>query len=577
MGTFFPIAFAAVIGRAAVKFAGYRLEHGIMLGSLEQIMGSRTLGGTLGTHARLRSFNLMALGLLALWAMSPVGSQAVLRLVSPKLANGTSQITMPYFNADKESVFASSVINSAPSSAQIQSSTTITSMFVAAILSPSDIKTGTTDLWGNVKIPYSSSLEPAAAGGWASPNDSVVYSSLTGVPFAAVQVGSTEFTMESSYMELSCGNMGEMSTFNDLQPFDYDVDNVTYSSSNGTYHGSNTSNTTFSSNTSTATWSLGMETFISPDFNKSLSLNSSSKSCQPGDHSYIASPCYLRSLTDSQPGTLLFQSLDLPFDPNSGPPTIRATYCQVQQIYVESNITCVQSSSTRDCRVVAQRNSERSHAPSSITPLSFPEIFDAISLGLPRSFGATESGSKSDPSVFYLTNTSTQFIVNADGPASFANVPDDIFGQRLGQLLNTYYTLSQTNTLITERSPTVLPDNITTTGTITTSEEIYSVSWAWFAFLFIATMLMLLAAIASLIFDRLTLNPEILGYTSSIVRDSKYVSLPTQGGPLDGLELTKKNRNFLLKMGAVQKSGRWHLAVLDQDDAIQTRGSRVYA
>jgi hypothetical protein len=576
MGTFFPIAFAAVIGRAAVKFAGYRLEHGIMLGSLEQIMGSRTFGGTLGTQARLRSFNLTALGILALWVMSPIGSQAVLRLVSPKLATGTSQITMPYFNTDKESVFASSVTGSAPNAAQVQSSTTITSMFVAALLGPSDIKTRTTDLWGNVKIPYQSSLGPVV-GGWASPNDSVVYSSLTGIPIGAVQVGSTEFTMESSYMELSCGNMGEMSTFNVLQPFDQDADNVTYSSSNGTYHGYNTSNTTFSSNTSTATWSLGMETFISPEFNKSLSLNSSSKSCQPGDHSYIASPCYLRGLTDSQPGTLLFQSLDLPFDPNSGPPTIRAAYCQAQQIYVESNITCDQSSTTRDCRVVAQRNSERSHAPSTITPLSFPEIFDAISLGLPRSFGATESGSKSDPSVFYLTNTSTQFIVNADGLASFTNVPDEVFAQRLGQLLNTYYALSQTNTLMAEGSPTTIPNNISTIGTITTSEEIYSVSWAWFAFLFIATMIMLLAAIASLIFDRLSLNPEILGYTSSIVRDSKYVSLPTQGGPLDGMELTKKNWNFLLKMGAIQKSGRWHLAVLDQDDAIQTRGSRVYA
>jgi len=538
-------------------------------------MGSRTFGGTLGTQARLRSFNLIGLGLLALWAMSPIGSQAVLRLVSPKLATGTSQITIPYFNTDKESAFANVVPNSAPSAAQIQSSTTITSMFVAAVLGPSDIKTGTTDLWGNVKIPYQSSLGPTT-GGWVSPNDSAVYSSLTGIPIAALQVGSTDFTMESSYMELSCGNMGVMSSFNGLQPFDQDADNVTYSSSNGTYHGYNTSNTTFSSNTSTATWSLGMETFISPEFNKSLSTNSSSKHCQPGDHSYIASPCYFRGLVDSQPGTLLFQSLDLPFDPNSGPPTIHTAYCQVQQIYVESNITCDRSSTTRDCRVVAQRNSERTHAPSVLTPLSFPEIFDAISLGLPRSFGATDSGSRSDNSVFYLANTSTQFIVNADGPASFTNVPDEVFAQRLGQLLNTYYTLSQTNTLMTEGSPSIIHDNISTLGTIATSEEVYSVSWAWFSFLFIATMLMLLAAIASLILDRLTLNPEILGYASSTVRDSKYVSLPSQSGPMDGLELTKKNRNFLLKMGAIQQSGGWHLAVLDQDYAIQTRGSMVY-
>ena len=540
--------------------------------------GSRTFGNAIGTHARLRFFNLLGLGLLALWVMSPIGSQAFLRLLSPKLATGASQTSLPYFDTDSESVLANSSTTSPPGPAQLQATTTFTSMYVSAVLGPSNTKNGSMDLWGNVKIPYQSSLEETADG-WASPNDSTVYSSLTGIPIAGIQTGKTDFSMESSYMELNCGSIVGMNTFIDLQPFEYDsLTNATYLLSNGTYHGSNTSATTLSSNTSTATWSLGLDTFISPQFNRSLSTNSSSKSCQPGDNGYIASPCYLRGLSDSQAssGTLLFQSLDVSSDTNSSP-TIRAAFCQVQQIYVESNITCTQSVNAQtDCHVVAQRNSERHRAPSAIIPLSFPEVFDAISLGLPRSFGTTQSSSKSDPSVFYLNSTSTTDIAQADGPAILTSLPANVFSVRLGQLLNTYYSLSQTNTLMTEGSFSSFPDKISTMATLTASEEIYSVSWAWFAFLFIATMLMLLAAIASIICDFINLNPEILGYTSSIIRDSKYVSLPSKDGPLDGLDLTRKNREFPLKMGAVSEGGQLRPSVLRRDDAIQTSNSREY-
>lgn len=510
--------------------------------------------------------------------MSPIGSQALLRLLTLKSANATSQTPMPYFDTDSESLLANSVTNVPPGVEHLQTEITLTSMYISAVLGPSDTKNGSMDLWGNVKIPYQSSLV-ATNDGWASPSESTVYSSLTGIPISGVQIGSTDLSIESSYMELNCGATVQMSTFLDLQPFQYDsVTNFAYSISNGTYRGTNTSATPLSSDTSTATWSLGLDTFVSPEFNRSLSTNSSSKSCQPGDISYIASPCYLRGLSGSQAstGTLLFQSLDVPSDPNS-PRSVQAAFCQIQQIYVQSNITCSQSNGTRrKCKVITQRNSEGRHAPSAITPLSFPEIFDAISLALPRSFGVPQSGSKSDASIFYLNDTSTESITKANGAANLINVPANVLAQRLGQLLNTYYSLSQTNTLTSETPSSDFSDIISTTGTLTTSEEVYSVSWPWFAFLFISTMLMLLAAVTSMICDRMTINPEILGYTSSMIRDSKYVQLPSEDGPLDGLELTKLNRDFPLKMGAVSESGRLRLSVFKMEDSIQMRTSRSY-
>jgi hypothetical protein len=115
-------------------------------------MESRTFGSALGTYFKFQNFNFLGIGLLALWAMSPIGSQAVMRLLSLKLATHTSPISMAYFDTDTESVFA--IVASNPT----ETLTTISSVYVTALLSPSDAKNGPVDLWGNIKIPLQSSL-----------------------------------------------------------------------------------------------------------------------------------------------------------------------------------------------------------------------------------------------------------------------------------------------------------------------------------------------------------------------------------------------------------------------------------
>lgn len=45
MATVLPIVFASVVGRLMYETARWRLERGASVGSLEQLMGSRTVGG----------------------------------------------------------------------------------------------------------------------------------------------------------------------------------------------------------------------------------------------------------------------------------------------------------------------------------------------------------------------------------------------------------------------------------------------------------------------------------------------------------------------------------------------------
>ncbi len=101
------------------------------------------------------------------------------------------------------------------------------------------------DLWGNVKIPFHSSVVasgiPADSEGWvqvssmnATENGNLVWSSLFGIPVTGINFGNTTFNIESTHMELTCTNK----TFESLEGpdgLDGPRINTTYVSTNGPY------------------------------------------------------------------------------------------------------------------------------------------------------------------------------------------------------------------------------------------------------------------------------------------------------------------------------------------------------
>ncbi|KAH8678679.1 hypothetical protein BGZ60DRAFT_248614 [Tricladium varicosporioides] len=576
-GTFFPIAFAFLVGRAAMKVAAYLLEHGVALGILEQLVGSRTVSNTIATQFHLRSFNVLGAGLVVLWILSPIGSQGVLRLLYPALIFRTDPAVMEYFSTDSQSMFASGnpIMSNAVQASMFKS------MFTAALISPVHTKLGHTDLWTNVRIPYLSSLQTVGGDTWAtiSPNDTFAYSSLAGIPITGLRDGNTSFSIESSYMELHCENITSSQPL-DLLPFDRDVDanSTPYSMENGTYHGTNANATLPTSNSTTATWSLGLDMFISSKFNSSLSTNSSLKTCHSGSTGFLASPCYLHNISESQAfqGTLLFQSLPVPPTETVEPPLAILAHtakCPVQQVYVQSKISCTQQPNLpTECRVTAQRHSQMSHTPNYITPLSFPEIFDPISLYLPRTFSAAQSGTRSDPSIFYINNPEPGSIMTGTGAADLLQTPAQALSYRLGQIINTYYTLSQAYPLIAEGSPAYISENITALATNTIIEEHYHVSWAWFTFLFLATLIMFLSSLLAAVLDYKLENPEVLGYASSIMRDSPFVELSGVDRKVGGARLTRMNKELRLRIGDIGQGDQVRIAVLREEDA---RGRKI--
>ncbi|KAJ5032346.1 uncharacterized protein L3040_008952 [Drepanopeziza brunnea f. sp. 'multigermtubi'] len=81
-------------------------------------------------------------------------------------------------------------------------------------MTPDAFKNSSTDIWGNVKIPYYSRLpEPiiADASGWTQVSESrdIVYSSFIGIPMSKnnTQGANTTWTMTTTYLELNCFNI----------------------------------------------------------------------------------------------------------------------------------------------------------------------------------------------------------------------------------------------------------------------------------------------------------------------------------------------------------------------------------
>lgn len=195
--------FAATIARMMYQLTYWVLAKGASLETLEQLMGSRTLGSMLMLHFELSSYNCLTIGLALLWTFSPLGGESFLRVLdkapSPvdlsvayysSIPNSNDFLPLRYFDENADN-----------------------SLFVSALESPEYIMKGPKDLWGNLKIPLPNFEAPIDRGGWllvntASPLD---YTGFIVIPTLNITRGNTTFKFESEYLELECDELSETS------------------------------------------------------------------------------------------------------------------------------------------------------------------------------------------------------------------------------------------------------------------------------------------------------------------------------------------------------------------------------
>ena len=183
----------------------WRLELGERMKVLDQLLGSTSIFATVVTQLKFRNIGFVGAGLIILWALSPIGGQASLRVLDFGTATTTQPQTMQYL--DMNSTFEPSDIGAMGEPDGESAIFTHRALYGASLLSPLSTKVSAMDTWGNVKIPMIELLSNLTqdSEGWyeVGGGNTTVFSSLIGIPTSNLiaEINST-FNMETSYWVL---------------------------------------------------------------------------------------------------------------------------------------------------------------------------------------------------------------------------------------------------------------------------------------------------------------------------------------------------------------------------------------
>ncbi|KAF6786833.1 hypothetical protein CSOJ01_15334 [Colletotrichum sojae] len=575
LATVFPILFASIVGRLVSEAARWALERGATVGLLEQLIGSRTVGSTVLTLIHFRLLSVMSLSLLIAWAMSPLGTQALLRMKSTRLEPRVEPTNVTYFdNSARNTVLDRLYVGGSGSYSNDAWWRGLAAMYTTLVSTPDTIKSDTMDLWGNVKIPFLGHAESD----WKDIHRDAPdfeYSSLTGIPISNLKEGNTSFTTESSHLRLRCGEVTHMTNHPEymLRNGSFVPLNGTTLSSitmeqfggqrlftlpNGTWHGYPIDRGSTSTRaTAGTTWSLALDRFVDPLWMRmNNTVPPEELHLRDKYYSERNRPMLFRNETalEAGPTNLLLQAIYV-YSMGLLSHGLVAS-CGITQEYVESRVNCSRGASApkQTCQVVAQRRSQRKNAPVNISPLSFPRLFSVVSAKLPRTVGGlTNIGT--EVSLYYLQDTSLSGMsaTNDSERDMLSKITGDTLQIRLAQLINTYLTLGQLSHKIRGgRSDLVSETNETVRAETSELVIVYDISGAWAAACLASSIMLLAAGVLGVVFKHWARGPEILGYVSTVFRDSKHMDLPADASRQNGMDLSKGMKDSRIRYGVTK-------------------------
>ncbi|RKU49415.1 hypothetical protein DL546_006052 [Coniochaeta pulveracea] len=209
--TIYPVLFAALLGRALKGIGRWRAERGTRVTNLWPLFNNKTMFDALISQWHLAQFNTVASLILLLWALSPLGGQASLRLMYRTNITTHYDLNLRYMDTGPlGNMFVKNVLIDG-NDLELNSQglpLTMPALYHASLLQSLDVKRSPLDVWGNIKIPRIDKFDSAAmdADGWVniSTTGSVeMYTALLGLPILHLpQLGDVEFTVESIYVAL---------------------------------------------------------------------------------------------------------------------------------------------------------------------------------------------------------------------------------------------------------------------------------------------------------------------------------------------------------------------------------------
>ncbi|KAH0426673.1 hypothetical protein CcaCcLH18_10181 [Colletotrichum camelliae] len=573
--TLFPIAFSAVAASFLKATAAWRLEQGISVLSLEYLLNCRTVFSAFTTPISLRAANRLTPLLIVLWALSPLGGQAALRVMETV----PSTATEPWLFQNLE--FMSAFRHSGPqSSAGFSLLPSIQSAFVTALGTPADIKAEPQDLFGNIKIPMIEAFEDwnrtqddrqddsrqddnrqddnrqddnrqddnrQDDDGWyhleSKSAMSPVWSAIAGIPVVALGGLSSKanysFAFETSYMYADCS----------------------------------------------------VQRGTSMNFTEWASYRQEGPGRYSTNRTLVISTQRPPSPFDQIPLELVFTSYT-----STQKLTTNAT-CVLGTTYVEVDVGC--HGTTCGARHVRPLQKPDNMTVRTVLNNMAPEgqpghgtagLFDGFMSTFVRSglsLWDLQEGRQLKP----LASALETYFTEPDSPYSAPGISswdgtdiypvgDRVFSQRFSQLLNTFWLASVASYNITgnfhfqSNGGTSLPGPIITqniTGTRTPDYLVMRVNDGWMLTLFVASAAMLISGVVAAVFGAMRRGPDVLDHPTFFSRDSPYVNvLPCYSGSVeDASEQVRRTRDMRVCIGDVSPTEeKGHLAFGTVNEAI---------
>jgi hypothetical protein len=550
-------------------------------------MASQSVWGTVESQMLMRRLSIVGINLLFLWAMSPLGGQASLRLLEITTSTAQSFTPLRYLSTGP-----GSTVWAMTSGTYVESDgglTQVEALYAAALLGSKQAKEGPEDTWGNVKIPYldTSKLSLDDFGMWTNvsgksrvPED---YFSLVGVPVVGRPLDQDgTFNLETTQLTVQCGSFSKAM-----------VNKFNYTALQNLISGQIWKNMSDKDNPWGGDGIGGRTSTFFLDTDLPLTNGGDDGDGRFNSYAGFANTSMVGKV---YPKRQITYASSFGFD-SFGNTTMNIAKCSLGQVHTESVIKCVKEK----CSAVQVRPSLLDLRDGQTTPFDHILISELALKAFPKTFGWSRGSNPTEQ--FIYNTTSFQFVspvtsLGANpGWVDMASLEPGVFAKRLALLLNTYFQLTiaptaflgnlpqhnltsfGVDTIPAEDANVYLPKNMTTrntsfenwyspfqlktynsgiffvgattNGTVSKTQEIYACNFAWLSLLVVAASTVLLIGTASLVLKRKTLGPEMFGFVTSMTYENQFVKIPEGGSMLDAMERARLLKDVEVSIGDV--------------------------
>ncbi|KAJ8106810.1 hypothetical protein OPT61_g9296 [Boeremia exigua] len=580
--TIFPLAFAAIGSRCLRSIAVRIAERGTSILTLEKLLGSQSLVSAIGTACSLRSANLISLGLLLLWALSPLGGQSSLRLLHE--TNSTI--------SENGTVYYSDHAAPADYSEAMRWFPIVPTVLTASLATSVETKLRPVDSWNHPRVPRLGLVEqnalqnPSSEGTWVDvdPKLNQTYTSWTGINIQNLRPSEQSvFQVRYNYMYL---DQQDVSSGDPKVIFDELVSSYAiYPPLLGTPKNDEDALNKLSNLTGLLLPVEAVKTqklliriaypLESAQFGTNMTGTGSAFNRNREPISFLYGVRYLKAYSESTYTAYRYTprivTVDAQIECQSGD-------CIVTRLRHVPNES---PSSIEDACLVGQEYRLGCMTTATETAFHFMRYLPGA-LAMYLTDGISSAGEFED----WIKGKNITFDIDA-GNLTLNGITDQEKSDRLTVLLNTYWQASSWGYQITRAASFDRPEYPwagdsesrtpiryinATEATFSHLVPIYRADIGWIVGLLIISTILLVLGIVNVAFAFMTVAPDLFYYASSLARENPYTKTPDGGTALDGGQRSRMLRDLKVQIADVSPENRVGYVVFKsvEDDDFQT-------